>query len=143
MVYIRTLSRRRLPLGLRDAYGLNALDRLNIKSISMKINTLLGFFHRFQRLRNQNLSVKMIKRDILLLLNIEIIELLRIVVVDDVERPMPVRHDPMTFASMELYLHNSGKECSEVFRFQSFEHLRRFKDTFAFSCDSSKQKKIW
>ena len=128
MLRFRERSRRRLPLGRRDSYGLNALHRVALKTACENIN---AYAELYAVLKEEE-SFEEQASEVADKLIDEFISVCRILVVDVplvVPRERFVRH---TFASMELELQRFGIDCSSRFRFQSFDQLRRLAKGFGF-----------
>lgn len=115
---IKSRSRRSIPIGKRDIYALNALERLKIKIISKNITELCKIIATVPG-NLHHIRVPLINSVVS-----EYKELLKIIIVEVPPRPVRVRHDPMNFVLMEQKLNSLGITCSERFRFQNFNQLR-------------------
>jgi hypothetical protein len=121
---VKSGSRRSHPLAKRDLYALNASDRLKIRIMTShiaglcKILVILPHTHR-------HLRIPIIKS-----ITDAYCKLLQIVVVEVPKVELSLKHDPMTFTSMEQKLRSLEITCSERFRFQSFDHLRELVQHF-------------
>ena len=126
---LKTKSRRSVPLGKRDLLAVNALERTKLKKIDENV-ALLTQLH-------QAMKKKAVLKPVLNVIRIGIVEELakqmEILLVDVPDQLPRVRREaPMDFRSMEQQLQDLGLECSERFRFQSFEQLHRLRDGFRF-----------
>jgi len=125
MVCIKTKSRRYLNVSKRDKYGLNALDRVQLKEISICIPHLCDLYLIIKKSKRLKALCSPIKGSILKLFS----EALKIVVVNDQngdERIQNCRIEPYTFDSHQEFMNRSTATVSERFIFQSFDALRQF-----------------
>ena len=125
---IRELSRRRLPLGRRDALGLNAWHRTKIATTLKNVELLSRAHEGLKRIPKAKSLVKEVKITILR----EVLDMLRCLVVEIPVERRRHRADPMDFEKMAAELERLQIECSQRFRFQSFDHLRRLIVGFRF-----------
>ena len=116
MIGVRSASRRRVSLGNRDTYGLNALQRTNIKIHSDNINTLADLY--VQSLQMEELAP--VAHQIGTAMVESYVELMTQILVDVPIPAVRTKHQRMTFARMQKHLQSIGVDCSERFRFQSF-----------------------
>ena len=117
-IVVRTQSRRRVTLARRDYEALGDLDRMHIKQTCQIVNGLVKILYSARN----NKSMRKI-------LNCTIanfyIEIMKIIIVEVPDPGPRLRHAAYSFASMEAYLKNVNVRCSEMFRFRSFDTLRR------------------
>jgi hypothetical protein len=127
-IAFRSASRRRVSLGKRDAFGLNALHRVTISQITRDLPVLCQLYRVIKSNRKLH--------RVALMLGLEIVQryssLLEILIVDNVPSPIRQVYDPMNFKLMEQETIRLGVDCSERFRFQSFGNLRRLLVGFNF-----------
>ena len=123
--YFKNGSRRSVSVNRRDTHALNVLERLKLKVIFKNITALCSLLPSL-RLRIHS------KRAVLGIIVEQFVEALSIILVDVPERPIRVPTLKMNFERMENHLANIGVSCSERFRFQSFDALRRLLRAFQF-----------
>ena len=128
MLALRTTSRRRLALRLRDALGLNALDRTKLRVGRETITSLFELLE--QVMKSARLSA--VARKLKLRIVEVIIDMAEIMVTEVPVRNPRAKLPAMTFAQMEANLLREGINCSTFFRFQSFDHLRQLTSGFGF-----------
>ena len=125
---LREQSRRRLPLGRRDSQGLNAWHRTKMASTLRNVELLARAHEGLKKIPRARSLLKEVKKTLLE----EVVDLLRVMVVDVPDDRVRVKAEPMTFAKMQAELDRMHIECSTRFRFQSFEHLSRLIVGFQF-----------
>ena len=119
---VKCKSRRQLPLGRRDLEALSSLERTKLRALSRGIKNFCSLY----RVAHQRRLKQLLKLAILQ----QFIEVIKIVVVEIPERPPKVVYLPRTFNSMETIFREKGDECSQQFRFHSFDCLRELKRCF-------------
>ena len=125
VLHLRSGSRRSVSVNRRDTHALNVLDRLKLKIIFQDIKGLSSLLPHLRRKANT-------KRAVLRLIVDHFMEALKIIVIEVPEQPIRGRTVKMNFERMENHLTNIGVSCSERFRFQSFDSLRRLLRAFRF-----------
>jgi len=103
---IKTHSRRSISVEKRDIYSLNALDRLNIKSITLNIALILRLF----LIAEKQSDYSKILWNILLE---EVKKVLRIIIVPNPQAVKTSKMPAMNFEKMESMLQSMGVSCSE------------------------------
>ena len=121
---VKFKSRRRLPLGRRDSEGLDSLERTKIKSLVKNIRSFCSLYRMVPS------DQQRIKKTVKLTILLQFLEVHKIMVVEIPERPPKLHYLPRTFSSMEADFRIKGDECSQQFRFHSFDCLRRLKQCF-------------
>ena len=104
MLALRTLSRRRLPLRLRDALGLNALHRTKLKVGEQTIDSLLEILELVCKSSRFADVARLIKLQIVKI----IIEMTEVVLTVAPVRNPRAKLPPMTFTQMEANLLREG-----------------------------------
>ena len=124
---LKCKSRRRTSNGKRDSVALNALDRVLLLEGTQRFEVMC----KLLRTVGRNRRLHSLRRVLIEELVQNVIEMIRIIVVDipDV-LPRREKRPQMTFLDMERLLEGMGMSCSERFRFQSFNQLRRLADGF-------------
>ena len=125
---LRTLSRRRLPLGRRDSEGLNAWHRTKLAQTLKNVELYTRAHEGLKKIPSAKPLVQQVKIAIFE----EVLDALRCLVIDVPDEKPRQRADPMDFAKMQAELERLQIECSQRFRFQSFDHLRRLIVGFQF-----------
>ena len=128
MLALRTTSRRRLSLRLRDALGLNALNRTKLRVGRETITSLFELLKQVMKSARLSVVAKIVKINIVQL----ILDMAEIVVTEVPVRNPRATLPAMTFAQMEANLLREGINCSTFFRFQSFDHLRQLTYSLVF-----------
>ena len=118
---LREQSRRRLPLGRRDSQGLNAWHRTKMASTLRNVELLARAHEGLKKIPRARSLLKEVKKTLVE----EVVDLLRVMVVDVSDATRRVRVEPVTFAKTEAEMAKLQIECSQRYRFQSFDHLRR------------------
>lgn len=123
-IQIKHLSRRYLALNKRDKYGLEAIDRMLIKRHSRRISLLCNIIQSVKQRTNLNDHTLKLKRLKILLVN-EYFDLLKILVVEEPERPIRASTIRITFASYFTSLQQLDINLSENLRFRTVDELGR------------------
>jgi len=124
-VFVKEKSRRRVNITRRDHTALNASDRLRLKACSDNLEALLPLFIRVRGHRD-------LQKAVLEAALSEFTDMLKVIIVDVPVRQPKIVCEPMTFDAMEAHLRRINIDCSERFRFQSFDCLRRILIGFQF-----------
>ena len=125
---LRRASRRRLSLRDRDAIGLNALHRTELRVARETVAALVDLLAEVAK----HPVLWPLERKIKAEIANQYLLIAEIVIVERPVRPLRTRDGPMTFDRMQATMQQLGIGCSEYFRFQSFDHLRRLLDGFRF-----------
>ncbi len=131
-VIVRTVSRRYLALNLRDTYGLNALDRINLNEIQRNFRyfcTALKVVKRLmRRIDSDSLRysrLKLAKKFVVKQIVSNYVRLQQIILAFIPQNPRHVAYPRHTFQTMEAELLRLGLTVSERFRFPSMAQLKR------------------
>ena len=124
----REVARRRLRIEKRDALGQNALHRTKLR---VGVETVTGLLSLLEEV-DKHAILQPFSRLLRFHIVDNYLEMASILVVDAPRRPLRQKFPPMTFAQMEANLLRINIGCSEFFRFQSFDHLRRLLAGFKF-----------
>ena len=122
----KVVSRRKCPLGKRDLYGLNAMDRLNINKHSTNIKYICCLLAEMMPLK----CLAKVYFNLKLYLIAEYLALMNIFTVEVPNRILKPVYPRMTFDIMENKLQLLGLEWSQRFRFQSKAQLVNLKVCF-------------
>ena len=118
----------RLPLGRRDSEGLNAWHRTKLAQTLKNVELYTRAHEGLKKIPSAKPLVQQVKIAIFE----EVLDALRCLVIDVPDEKPRQRADPMDFAKMQAELERLQIECSQRFRLQSFDHLRRLIVGFQF-----------
>ena len=121
MIAFRERARRRLPLGMRDLYGLNANHRMRLRTASENIKALVELLDVVQEDEAMEVEAPTIVEELIK----EFTAVLEILVVDVPQVQLRARSPRQTFDLMKNELLRLGIDCSTRFRYQSLEKLTR------------------
>ena len=103
---IKSRSRRSTSLEKRDVYSLNAMDRLNVKCLTLNISLLWRLFLTAKN--NSDYS-----KALWIILLEEIRKVLRVLIVPISQPVITMKQPAMDFNKMEISLQKLGISCSE------------------------------
>lgn len=118
-VLFKTKSIRKLPVSKRSVYGLNAMDRLKTREIQNKISNLCESFAALDR---EEMMTE-VGDAILVRILLEYSNLVKLLRVEIMPKPLRPIFSATKFYSMKLFLEKYNVDCRERFRFSSFDQL--------------------